>query len=262
VVLDLRKRLKTAMHVLLGMRNAKERNQRLHEMAVLSTVDREIVARTQPYTMTGIPRTLALLDAVEYLVRRDISGAFVECGVWRGGSVLAMVLKLQSLGISDRDIYLYDTFEGMTEPTVEDTSPFEMSAVKTWAKAKKLGKRGWDQLFDPKIFNEEQVRDLLLGTGYPKNRLHFVKGPVEKTIPLHAPERIALLRLDTDWYESTRHELIQLYPRLVSGGILIIDDYGHWEGCRRAVDEYFAENSGQAPFLSRIDYTGRIAVRQ
>src|SRR4051794_16282606 len=95
---------------------------------------------------------------------------------------------------------------------------------------------------------------------YPSEHIRFVEGKVETTIPLIAPERIAILRLDTDWYESTAHELHHLYPRLVPGGVLIIDDYGHWEGARRAVDEYFAANGG-APLLQRIDYTGRMAVK-
>ena len=79
--------------------------------------------------------------------------------------------------------------------------------------------------------------------------------------PAASPPSIALLRLDTDWYESTYHELVHLYPRLSVGGILIIDDYGYWQGARRAVDRYFAEQ-GTRVFLSRIDETGRLAVKQ
>ncbi len=96
-------------------------------------------------------------------------------------------------------------------------------------------------------------------TGYPAGQTHFVPGMVEETIPASAPEKIALLRLDTDWYESTRHELEHLFPRIVDGGVLIIDDYGHWAGARRAVDEYF-RNQGIALLLNRLDYTGRIGI--
>ena len=106
----------------------------------------------------------------------------------------------------------------------------------------------------------EEVRERLVGTGYPPERLHLVPGMVEQTLPGEAPEKIALLRLDTDWYASTRHELEQLYPRLESGGVLIIDDYGHYEGARRAVDEYF-ERSGEPVLLSRIDFSGRLVVK-
>jgi hypothetical protein len=90
--------------------------------------------------------------------------------------------------------------------------------------------------------------------------VNLVKGPVESTIPATIPDQLAILRLDTDWYESTKHELDHLYPRLVSGGILIIDDYGHWQGARQAVDEYFARQNLK-PLLSRIDYTCRIMIK-
>ena len=99
----------------------------------------------------------------------------------------------------------------------------------------------------------------LAETAYP--RVEFVQGRVENTLPAAAPPEIAVLRLDTDWYESTRHELEHLYPRLVDGGVLIVDDYGYWQGARQAVDEYFGE-TGEAILLNRIDDTGRIAVKR
>jgi hypothetical protein len=104
-----------------------------------------------------------------------------------------------------------------------------------------------------------EVRAMLMRTGYPAERMHFVPGLVEQTIPGRAPERIALLRLDTDYYESTKHELAHLYPRIGAGGVLIVDDYGHWCGSREAVDEYIAEH--RLPLLlQRIDYTARLAI--
>jgi hypothetical protein len=226
----------------------------------MDDADRRIVERALPFTMTGALRLQALADAVRYCERRGVPGAFAECGVWRGGSVLAMILTLQELGVSNRDIYLYDTFEGMTAPTEHDISPIDPPALETWREAEGRRARAWSQLFDPETFNEEGVRKTLLSTGYPEDRLHLVPGPVEETLPQTAPEGLALLRLDTDWYESTRHELLHLYPRLADGGVLIIDDYGHWEGARRAVDEYFADHAPPL-LMSRIDYTGRIAVK-
>jgi O-methyltransferase len=221
--------------------------------------DRSIVERALPYTMTGVPRLLALIDAVRYCVRREIPGAFAECGVWLGGSVLAMLLTLEEMGSRDREVFLYDTFEGMTRPTEHDISQHDRAALETWNEARQRGDRPYPELFDPAVFSEERVREVVIGAGYPGERLNFVKGPVEATLPREAPPALALLRLDTDWYESTRHELHHLFPRLSPGGVLIIDDYGHWEGCRKAVDEYF----GQHPplLLNRIDYAGRIAVR-
>ena len=227
------------------------------DRATMPSEDRLIVERALPYTMTGVPRLWALVIAVRHLVRRGVPGAFAECGVWRGGSVLAMIETLRQIDAADRDIYLYDTFEGMTEPTERDSSPVDRHALEYWRDSEG---RPWPELFDPSTFSEESVRELLLSTGYPAERLHFVRGPVEETLPARAPGPLALLRLDTDWYESTRHELVHLYPLLADGGVLIVDDYGHWEGCRRAVDEYF---SGEAEpvLLNRIDYSGRIAVK-
>lgn len=230
------------------------------ELDALEPADRRIVAAALPYTMTGVARLQALVDGVRYVVARGIPGSFAECGVWRGGSVLAMILTLQELG-EERDVHLYDTFEGMTEPTEHDTSPLDPPALETWLAARESGDRPWEGLFGDEVFGEESVRETLLATGYPAERLHLVKGPVEETLPEHAPGRLALLRLDTDWYESTKHELHHLYPLLTAGGVLIIDDYGHWEGARRAVDEYF-ETEAPPLLLSRIDYTGRLAVKQ
>jgi hypothetical protein len=231
------------------------------ELAQIDEADRRIVERCLPYTMTGVLRLESVVQAVRHCVRRGIPGAFAECGVWRGGSVLAMVLTLQELGADPRDVHLYDTFEGMTEPTELDTSAHDPPALETWKEARERDERPWREMFGHDVFDERSVERTLTATGYPAERLHVVKGPVEETIPERAPERIALLRLDTDWYESTRHELEHLYPRLVEGGVLIIDDYGHWEGARRAVDEYFAS---EAPplLLNRIDYTGRIAIKR
>lgn len=230
-------------------------------LSAASTIDRSIVEQCVQYSMTGVLRLLALIDGVRYCVHRGVAGSFAECGVWRGGSVLAMILTLQDLGVNDRDIYLYDTFEGMTEPSELDTSHLETPALDQWRDAERRKVRAWNQLFDARAFNEQSVQSLLAATGYPTGRLHFVKGPIEETVPGRAPDRLALLRLDTDWYESTHHELIHLFPRLEPGGVLIVDDYGHWQGAQQAVDEYFATK--HAPLLlSRIDYTGRIAVKQ
>jgi hypothetical protein len=185
----------------------------------------------------------------------------VECGVWRGGSVMAMLLKLVRLGATHYDVYLYDTFEGMTRPTEHDTSRYEQPAVDTWTAAEASGVKPWAWL-QPDSFNFfDKVRETLLATGYPDDRLHFVRGAVEQTVPGTVPDQIALLRLDTDWYESTWHELVHLYPRVSRGGVLIVDDYGHWEGCRRAVDEYFSRLDVPGILLNRIDYTGRIGVK-
>jgi hypothetical protein len=229
--------------------------------ADLAPADVAIIKRVRPYTMTSAERIAALLGGVDHVVRRGLPGAFAECGVWRGGSVLAMALRLIELGDTSRDLYLFDTFEGMTAPTEHDQSRYDGSALKTWQQAEGAGEKAWENMFNPSVFGQEQVRQVLLASGYPEQRIHLVPGTVETTIPQQAPPQLALLRLDTDWYESTRHEMQHLYPRLVQGGVLIIDDYGHWDGCRKAVDEYFASGVTPPLLLARVDYTGRIAIK-
>ncbi len=206
-------------------------------------------------TLTTAPRIAALCESVEYIVGAGIEGALVECGVWRGGSMMAAALTLQRLGHSERELYLFDTYSGMPEPGAEDVaSPYDgYSPQKRWRRQARLGKE-WAGV------PVEEVRKRLEGTGYPPERLHLVPGMVEDTIPEQAPAEIALLRLDTDWYASTKHELEQLYPRLAEGGVLIVDDYGHYEGARRAVDEYFATQ--EPVLLNRIDFSGRLVIKR
>jgi O-methyltransferase len=215
--------------------------------------DAELCRLVGPYTMTTPPRIYALRRAVEYIAARPVRGAVVECGVWRGGSMMAVALTLLRLGVTDRDLYLFDTFSGMTEPGDEDVKHTGERAADVLADANR-------ESHDWAVASLEQVREAVLGVGYPENRIHFVQGRVEETVPANAPAEIALLRLDTDWYSSTKHELVHLYPRLARGGVLIVDDYAYWQGARQAVDEYIQEND-LSLLLNRIDYTARIAVR-
>lgn len=229
-------------------------------MELRSTIDddqRAILDQIRAFTMTSVERQVALLDSVDHVHASATSGAFVECGVWRGGSVLAMILRLRGIGAPPRHLYLYDTFEGMTRPTEADTSEFHEDALATWTAE---DGRPWRDVFGPESFEVDSVRSLLLSTGYPSSHLHFVVGDIEETLPATIPDDIALLRLDTDWYESTRHELTHLYPRLSIGGVLIVDDYGHWQGSRAAVDEYFADRP--RPLLLAVDYTCRVGVKE
>jgi len=217
--------------------------------------DIRIIKAVRPYTMTSSERIVALIRAIQHIVKNDIPGDIVECGVWRGGSMMAALMAMMDLGVHDRGVHLFDTFEGMTGPTESDLSYRGEPADKLMRSSDRMKERNvW--AYSPL----DRVKENVLSLGYDERRIHFVKGPVEETIPGCAPERISLLRLDTDWYESTRHELVHLYPRLSSGGILIIDDYGHWQGARKASDEYIAENK-LTIFLNRIDYTGRIALK-
>lgn len=208
------------------------------------------------YTMTGLERIVELHRAVRHLGTLGLRGDIVECGVWRGGSMMVVAQTLVEAGDTERDLHLYDTFEGMTAPTAEDRTYRAESAAQLLARTRReVGASLWCWA------TEEDVRRNVLSTGYPASRVHIVKGPVEETLPGHLPEAISLLRLDTDWYRSTKHELVHLYPRVVPGGFVMVDDYGHWQGARKAVDEYFAEN-GLRPFLHRVDYSCRLFVKE
>lgn len=215
----------------------------------------DLCRTVRPYTMTSPERIFALRSAVEYLVRSCIQGSIVECGVWKGGSMMAVAHTLLELGDIERKLFLFDTFEGMSEPTELDRS-FKGAAASDLLQAEEKGTEGGVWAYCPL----EEVRRNMRSVGYPEERTVYIQGKVEETIPECAPARIALLRLDTDWYESTYHELVHLFPRLVVGGVLIIDDYGYWEGARRAVDQYFAE-ACPCLLFHRIDKTARVAVR-
>jgi hypothetical protein len=216
----------------------------------------EIIRAVRPYTMTSPERLASLIEAVKYLEHSRIAGSIVECGVWRGGSMMAAALTLLRLRAPTRDLHLFDTFEGMPKPGTEDVDIEGNAAAAEFERTRRSDDSS-DYCYSPL----EEVQRNLAGTGYDLASVKFIKGKVEETIPAHAPARIALLRLDTDWYESTRHELAHLFPRLVPGGVLILDDYGHWQGSRRAVDEYMAEH-GIPILLNRVDYTARIAVKR
>lgn len=212
-----------------------------------------IIRAVREYSMTSPEKLHALIGATRYVARHGIEGAIVECGVWRGGSMHAVARTLDAMGVHDRELYLYDTFEGMTEPTDKDRSHDGRPAAERLAAADRRKSRIWAYA------SVEDVQTGFENVPYPGERLHFIKGPVEETIPAQLPPQISILRLDTDWYESTAHELTHMYDRLVSGGVLMIDDYGHWQGSRVATDE-FLERTGARLLLVRMG-SGRVAVK-
>jgi hypothetical protein len=217
----------------------------------------EIYERCRGATMTSIERMYALYKAVEYVLNAGIPGDFVECGVWKGGSVMLIAETLRAKHALDRKIYLYDTFAGMNAPSETDVDIEGHNAAALLNSAPNK-----DSALIWCVGPLDEVKANLQKTHYPFENFIFVQGPVEETLARVRPPAIALLRLDTDWYESTRAELEQLFPLLVGHGVLIIDDYGHWKGSRQAVDEYFANPAhGAKILLNRIDYTGRIGVK-
>jgi hypothetical protein len=211
--------------------------------------------KVKPYTMTSVERVVALCQSMAYIEKHRIPGAVVECGVWKGGSMMAAALALLALGSTRRRLMLFDTFTGMPNPSACDIDWRGESARDL------LHQSGHDADMVRARCSLRDVKEALMQTRYPWEKLSFIEGRVENTLPAQAPEQIALLRLDTDWHQSTRHELEHLYPRLAVGGVLIIDDYGHWQGARRAVDEYFRDK-GHVADLRTIDYTGRLLIKK
>lgn len=216
----------------------------------------DIYESCKEFSMTGVERMFSLYKAVEYIVKNHIEGHFVECGVWRGGSSMVIAKTLLKFNCTDKLIFLYDTYEGMSAPTVKDVNKDGYLADKMLSNSRKEDTNSvWC------CADLDDVKSNMISTGYPISNISFIKGKVEDTIPNIIPDqKIALLRLDTDWYESTLHELNYLYPLLCKNGVLIIDDYGHWQGARQAVDEYFA-NTKTNLLLNRIDYTGRLGIK-
>lgn len=207
------------------------------------------------FSFTTIEPLFSLYNSVKYIIENNIPGDFVECGVWKGGSAMLIAKTLKSLGVSNKKIYLYDTFEGMSKPTEKDVDFQGKSAENLLANNSKLeDKNVWC------YSSLDEVKKNIANCGYPQENILFIKGKVEDTIPQNIPQSIALLRLDTDWFESTYHELQHLYPLLVKNGVLIIDDYGHWKGAKEATDQYFREQNIKM-LLHRVDYTVRTGIK-
>tara|TARA_B110000238_G_scaffold197641_1_gene240603 strand:- start:251 stop:1021 length:771 start_codon:yes stop_codon:yes gene_type:complete len=201
-------------------------------------------------------RFLSLFQSVNYIYDNNIDGDLVECGVFRGGS--AMMMAKSSLRFAKKinnlkKIWLYDTFEGMANPSIYDVNISNEKAVIELEKINKKKNKKDIWAYSPIDYVKERMRDI----GYKD--VKYIKGLVEQTLLNNTPDKISLLRLDTDFYESTKIELEILYPKLEVGGIIIIDDYGHWKGCKKAVDEYFINKKNI--FFQQIDYSGLIGVK-
>jgi hypothetical protein len=215
----------------------------------------KLYEQCKDYTMTSIERMYSLYQSMNYIFKNNIDGDFVECGVWKGGSAMLIAIMLKQNGMINRKLYLYDTFEGMSEPTESDKTLTGKNASDL------LQEQNKEEASSIWCYSSlEEVKLNLISTGFSSENIFFIKGKVEDTLRENLPGKLSLLRLDTDWYESTKMELEFLFPLLVEKGILIIDDFGHWEGAKRAVVEYFEKNKLN-PFLSRIDFTGRLMIK-
>jgi O-methyltransferase len=221
--------------------------------AEASAREREIIDRTAPFTMTNRERQWALIKAVQYIDSHAIPGDIVECGVWRGGNIMLAKLARKDSEIPRR-YFLFDTFRGMSPPSPADVDYHGRSASTDFEKSQHEDYN--DNCYAPR---DDVERNLELA-GLTAEEVVLCEGRVEDTLldPANIPEKIAILRLDTDWYESTRAELEKLWPKLSVGGVLIVDDYGCWQGARRAVDAFFGE---KPPLFIAVDFTGRVAIK-
>ena len=202
------------------------------------------------YSLTPLVRRWNLIKSLHYINQNKLEGDIVECGIWRGGN-LFLAKKIQDLYYKNikRTFYGYDTFEGMPEPSVYDGE----KVVKIYKNFLKKGERWTEASLDDV---ENSIKKLFLSL----DDFNLVKGKVEDTLinKKNLPSKISLLRLDTDFYESTKVELEILYPLLVQKGVLIIDDYGDFIGCRKAVDDYFFNKN---VLMISIDKSCRIIIK-
>lgn len=199
----------------------------------------DLIERAKKYSKASLERLRAMEEALRTLDRENVTGDVVECGVWRGGHII-----LARLVSPLRECWAYDTFDGMPEPGPYDRKrsgdkpPPDKALNKNWTKAAV----------------EEVMANFIREGVWNDDLINLIPGMVEQTLldPMNLPDTISLLRLDTDWYQSTKIELEVLWPRLVKGGFLIVDDYGHWMGARKAVDDFFGPTVSH---FKQIDYT-------
>ena len=187
------------------------------------------------YTMTGRVRLDTLERCIEDILERGVPGDIVETGVWRGGSMILARAILKVRGSEDRKIWCADSFEGMPVPTESDAG------------------KSKDEDFSDRDYlavSLDQVKANFARFGLLDDRLVFLKGWFSDTLPKAPIERIALLRLDGDLYESTMDALVPLYDKISVGGYVIVDDYHSWPGCRKAVDEFRAIHDIGAPLVA------------
>lgn len=202
------------------------------------------IEKVQPFSITSVERITELYNSLEYIRTNNIDGDIVECGVWKGGNIIGIIEYLKYHNILDKSVWLYDTFEGITSPEEIDVDLDN--------------KKASDILNSVLCYSSlTEVKQNLSKSEFNNERLKFIVGDVSETLLIESnkPNKISLLRLDTDWYKSTKDELIHLYPILVNDGVLIVDDYGHWKGSKTATDEFFKENNISVEII-KIDYTG------
>jgi O-methyltransferase len=199
-------------------------------------------------------RYLSLFQSLQYILKNKIKGDIVECGVFKGGSAMMICYFLKLFLVKNKKIWLYDTYEGMSTPSRKDVD-LNNKRAKDFLNEKKIENKN-----DVWAFSSlNSVKNNIKKTNFNIKNCIFIKGKVEKTLKVKKPKYISLLRLDTDFYHSTKAELQYLYNLISPGGIIIIDDYGHWKGCKLAVDQFFKKKKNI--LILNVDYTGIIGIK-
>ena len=217
--------------------------------------EKELIESSCKYSTTGIIRMWALVQSIKYIHKKNIDGDMVECGIWKGGNVILMKKMIEKYNLKNK-VYGYDTFEGMPDATIWDIDYKGNDASNLMRNSKKDESVRNIHAYASLTAVENNIRDSVGSM----DGINLIQGKVEETLreKKNLPKKISILRLDTDWYESTKAELETLYPRVEKGGIVIIDDYGHFKGAKKAVDEYFGD---QKPFMHYVDYTCRLFIK-
>jgi len=253
--------VKRKIHNLIySSRHSSKKSKNLLNTSVVELDDKDIelinYVMEKKYSMASTQRLVNTIKSCRYVVENNVPGDFVECGVWRGGNGILAKSIFEYLG-SDKNVWMFDTFKGMTEPTSVDVEAIDQTSAQI-----KFLENQTETHNEWCYASLEDVQKNCLDAGVDVGSFTFIKGDICETLKINKniPEQISVLRLDTDWYESTKAELEVLYPRLSNAGVLIIDDYGHWEGARKAVEEYFSSQRYK-PLFNVIDRTGRSAIK-
>lgn len=224
------------------------------------------ITAVRPYTMLSEARLVTLYRQVQHLDQRGVKGALVECGTWKGGAVGMMATANRDSGGPPRDLHLFDAFDDICEPDPAVDGQRILDEVRTQLGVTDVAGRlqplkGAYSSFGGHGTIEDARRLLVDEVGHDPARVHFHKGWFQDTVPVDAKAigDIALLRLDGDLYASIKVCLEHLFAQVVPGGFVVIDDYGYYDGCTRAVDEFIAANDLDA-YLHPADHVAQYHV--
>ena len=227
-------------------------NEKKKDIIEVSKYEKKLINKCLQYSMTNFERMWSLIQSFHHVRQESLVGDFVECGVWKGGNIILLKKLIEKFNLK-KNIYGFDTFEGMVEPSFYDVNYNNKSAKKMFDEHKKK------DIGFAMCSLDDVNRNIKKNT--KTDNIFLIKGKVENTLKnkKKLPKKISILRLDTDFYESTKIELEILFPRLVKGGVLIVDDYGFWKGAKKAVDEYFCD---YRQFMHYVDHSCRLLIKK